>query len=68
MTGKKIMGGYTVYGPSAIRQTTDGGYIVTGDIGLGDPNRFDFLVLKLNSDGTVDWQKTYGREDYCEFS
>jgi hypothetical protein len=44
------------YGPGSVcsvQQTTDGGYIAT------DNGR----VLKLNSDGSVDWQKTYNGSD-----
>ncbi|MBI4862392.1 MAG: PQQ-binding-like beta-propeller repeat protein [Candidatus Riflebacteria bacterium] len=42
----------------AVRQTTDGGFIVAGEansFGSGD-----FWVLKLDGDGSVAWQKTYG--------
>jgi len=44
----------------SIRQTTDGGYIVAGTtytFGLGDG---DIWVLKLDTKGDVEWQKTYG--------
>jgi uncharacterized delta-60 repeat protein len=44
------------YGPGLVRsvqQTTDGGYIAADD----------GRVLKLNSDGSVDWQKTYHGSD-----
>ena len=43
-----------------ILQTSDGGYIVSGgtySFGAGD---LDSWILKLNSDGSVAWQKTYG--------
>jgi hypothetical protein len=44
----------------SIQQTTDGGYIVGGttysiSTGLGS-----FWLLKLNQEGIVDWQNTYG--------
>ena len=47
---------------NSIQQTSDGGYIVTG---AGDTYSFgegerDAWVLKLNQDGSIDWQKTYG--------
>jgi hypothetical protein len=44
----------------AVRQTADGGYIVAAEsysFGAGDS---DFLVIKLDSAGSVTWQKTYG--------
>ncbi|RJQ50272.1 MAG: choice-of-anchor D domain-containing protein [Nitrospiraceae bacterium] len=43
----------------SIQQTSDGGYIVSGWTVLGTADE-DFWVLKLNSDGTVIWQKKYG--------
>ncbi len=50
----------------SIQQTTDGGYIVAGytnSFGSGDP---DVYVLKLNSDGSLAWQKTFGGNGYDE--
>ncbi|MBW2262142.1 MAG: hypothetical protein JRG91_09235 [Deltaproteobacteria bacterium] len=44
----------------AVRQTSDGGYIVVGwtmSFGAGDA---DVWVLKLDSAGDVQWQNTYG--------
>jgi uncharacterized delta-60 repeat protein len=56
---QKAYGGTGSDSANSIRQTSDGGYIVAGEtwsFGTGG----DFWVLKLNSDGTVAWQKTYG--------
>jgi uncharacterized delta-60 repeat protein len=47
----------------SIQQTSDGGYIVAGDTYSFVAGSYDFWVLKLNSDGTVVWQKTYGGTD-----
>jgi parallel beta-helix repeat protein len=47
----------------SIDETSDGGYIVAGytaSYGFGVGNSYDFWVLKLYQNGTVNWQKTYG--------
>jgi len=44
----------------SLQQTSDGGYIVTGytnSFGLGDQ---DIWVLKLSSQGIIEWQQSYG--------
>jgi phage gp45-like len=43
-----------------VRQTADGGYIVVGETDSYGGGYADAWVLKLASDGTVQWQKTYG--------
>jgi uncharacterized protein (DUF2147 family) len=43
----------------SIVQTLDGGYAVAGETGLGAGYN-DFLFLKLASDGSLGWAKTYG--------
>jgi uncharacterized delta-60 repeat protein len=45
---------------TSIQQTSDGGYIVAGETRSFGAGGFDFWVLKLNSDGSVAWQKRYG--------
>ncbi|MBI2967951.1 MAG: SBBP repeat-containing protein, partial [Bacteroidetes bacterium] len=42
-----------------IKQTSDGGYIVTGRTNLVDPN-YDVYVLKLDANGVLQWSKTFG--------
>lgn len=50
----------------AIQQTTDGGYIVAGTARSNDGNVTgyknweDYWVVKLDSNGTLQWQKTLG--------
>ena len=44
----------------SLQQTNDGGYIIAGNTGLNDEGGHDFLILKLFSDGTIDWSKYYG--------
>jgi uncharacterized delta-60 repeat protein len=50
----------------SIQQTSDGGYIVAGSTNSFGAGGYDFWVLKLNADGTVGWQYTYGgsNDDY----
>ena len=47
----------------SIQQTTDGGYLVTGSTGIGGGSNPDAWLLKLDSDGNVEWQKSYGGAD-----
>lgn len=47
------------YGRS-IQQTADGGYIVAGYTAPSIGENFDLLVLKLDGNGDLSWQKTYG--------
>jgi hypothetical protein len=52
-----------------INQSTDGGYAVTGRTYSYGAGSADFWVLKLDSSGNTQWQKTYGGTDsdygYC---
>lgn len=45
---------------TSIRSTSDGGYILAGSTDFSLSPESDFWILKLNSDGTIVWQKTYG--------
>ncbi len=60
---QKTYGGYSSDTALSIQQTSDGGYIVAGSglsyRGAGNYD-YDYWILKLEPDGTVEWQKTYG--------
>jgi uncharacterized delta-60 repeat protein len=51
------------YYVNSVRQTNDGGYIVAGYTESFGAVLADFWVLKLKSDGTIDWEKRYGGLD-----
>jgi hypothetical protein len=58
----KTFGGISGVGESfsAVHQTSDSGYIVTGTTYSYGAGSFDFLVVRLSSAGDLEWAKTYG--------
>ncbi|MFH2141238.1 MAG: hypothetical protein ABIJ97_02360, partial [Bacteroidota bacterium] len=57
----QVMGSYMV---NDIKQTGDGGYILTGNAAVSAFSSFDDLFLiKLNAAGAVQWAKGYGGGD-----
>jgi hypothetical protein len=63
---KTYGGNYFEYAKS-IQQTKDGGYIVGGRTTSFGAGSTDIWILKLDQDGNVTWQKTYGGDstDYA---
>lgn len=55
-----IYGGKNVEYGFDIEQTSDDGYILTGETNSFDVEDHDILVLKLNSQGSLEWGHTYG--------
>ena len=51
----------------SIDQNMDGGYIVAGITNSFGAGNYDVLVYKLDADGNISWQKTYGGngDDYA---
>jgi hypothetical protein len=56
----KSYGGIAYDSAYSIQQTSDGGYIVAGITSSFGAGETDLWVLKLDSSGSVQWQKTYG--------
>ncbi|PIF47677.1 putative secreted protein (Por secretion system target) [Chryseobacterium sp. 52] len=70
---QKSLGGSSTETGQAIAQTQDSGYIVAGssssdngDI-TGNHGSFDYWVVKLNSAGNLQWQKSFG-EIYYDYA
>ena len=57
----KTFGGADVDYARAVQQTTDGGYILAGSTELGGATYpVDFLLVKTDSNGSKEWDKTFG--------
>ncbi len=57
---QKSYGGSESESAYSIQQTNDGGYVVAGETRSFGAENEDIWILKLASDGTIEWQKTYG--------
>ena len=57
---QKTYGGIADDRANSVQQTSDGGYIVAGYTSSFGAGNSDVWVLKLDSNGEVEWQKTYG--------
>jgi uncharacterized delta-60 repeat protein len=60
---QKTFGGNDWDEARSIDQTSDGGYVVAGWTDSFGAGERDFWVIKLDSDGDAQWQKTYGGTD-----
>lgn len=48
----------------SVRATIDEGYVVAGATGTNSAGSFDFWLLKLNQQGDLVWDRTYGGKYY----
>lgn len=64
----KTYGGTGSESSRSVHQTEDGGYIIGGSTDSFGNGNTDFLVIKTDAAGILQWQKTFGtrNEDYCQ--
>lgn len=54
----------------AVKQTTDGGYVVVGETGSSDGDvtgfhgNLDYWIIKIDGSGTLEWQKALGGTEF----
>lgn len=60
----KTLGGSGLSEAYSLDQTEDGGFIVAGYTTTKGAGAYDFWLVKLNSEGTVEWDKTFGGAGY----
>ena len=56
----KTFGGTNIDGASSVQQTSDGGYILAGYTGSYGAGNFDFWLVKTDSEGNKEWDRTFG--------
>ncbi|HTL82908.1 MAG TPA: T9SS type A sorting domain-containing protein [Bacteroidia bacterium] len=56
----KTYGGTNNDWAHAVIQTSDSGFVITGTTKSYGAGQFDIFLMKLNSSGTLQWEKTYG--------
>lgn len=73
---QKSLGGSYYEKANSVQQTTDGGYIIVGNSASNDGDvsghhgpasaTYDYWIVKLNSSGTIQWQKSLGGSNHDE--
>ncbi len=58
-----VVGGTGSESSFSVGRTTDNGYVVAGYTNSFGSGYYDILIIKLNQNGDVLWQKTYGGAD-----
>jgi hypothetical protein len=60
----KTLGGRSEDGVRYLQQTSDGGFILPG-WRYASKSKYDASLIKLDSQGRIEWQKTYGMDGYA---
>lgn len=67
-TGKYVwqntLGGSNIDNASSIQSTSDSGFVISGYTNSLGTGGYDAYLIKVNSDGLFQWQKTYGENDW----
>ena len=63
---EKSFGGNNDEGCYAVHQATDGGYIMAGSTGSYGAGSYDVYLVKTDSLGNVEWEKTFGGIEWEE--
>jgi hypothetical protein len=64
MEWNKTYGGTDYEEALSLVATSDGGYAIAGDVGSFATEKDDFWLVKTDSSGNMEWNKTYGEADY----
>ncbi|MGA1795919.1 MAG: hypothetical protein ACMUIL_08660 [bacterium] len=60
---EKMFGGKGRGSARSVKQTSDGGYIIGGQVSTSEIGQGDALVIRLDGQGKVVWEKTFGIKD-----